>query len=71
MFDTPLRSAALGVLMVAAIALVVSFSDRLMRLVDRNAPPDVREARRTRLRGHVLVLLAVALAMVLFSEILQ
>lgn len=71
MFDTPLRSAALGVLLVAAITLILSLDDRLLRLIDRRTPRTERNARRVRLRSHVLVLVGVALGLVLFSEILR
>ena len=71
MFATPLRSAALGVLLVAGLVLVAALSDRVMRLIDRRADRAGRDARRERFRGHALVLVGLALCLVLLSEILQ
>ena len=71
MFETPLRSAALGVLIVAGLALLLSQSDRLIRLVNRSSDRDGRDAMRARFRNHVLLLVGIALALVLISEILR
>jgi len=68
MFDTPLRSAALGVFVVAVAILALSLSDRLLRLFDRRSGADARKARQERFRGHTLVLLGIAIAMAVASD---
>ena len=71
MFATPLRAAALGVLLVAAITLAISLSDRLIALVKSGLGPEESRAARERFRGHTLRLVALAIALIVVSEVLQ
>jgi hypothetical protein len=71
MLETPLRSAALGLLVVAAATLAISLSDRLARLVNRRAGADERGRLRGRFRIHTLTLVATALGLVVLSEVIQ
>jgi len=71
MFHTPLRSAALGISLAALVVLVLGASDRLIRMVDRQASRPARDARRERFRTHGLILLAGAIGCVLASEVIQ
>jgi hypothetical protein len=71
MLSTPLRSAAIGLLAVAAATLAISLSDRLARVVSRRADAKERLRLRARFRGHTLVLVAAALGLVVLSEVIQ
>lgn len=71
MFSTPLRSAAIGLLAVAAATLAISLSDRLARVVGRRADAEERARLRARFRGHTIALVALAFGLIVLSEVIQ
>ncbi len=71
MFDTPLRSAALGLLAVSAATLIVSQSSRIAGRLDRDRTAASRRLLQQRFRGYTLGLVGLATALIFTSELLQ
>ena len=71
LFDTPLKSAALGIGIVALWILALSQSDLLLRIFDRTSTLEERDARRLRFRNYALTLLVISICMVVGSNLIQ